>query len=210
MTSPTAASSRHAAAAPPAARRSATGARCRRATSCERLHDEFDLPYSASTELQMLIDDRAATTSRSDQCLHLAQGLEHAEVEVAPVHEGPHASRSRVGLRARDRARLEPRVALPGAAVADEVVLERRATAPSGPLSPKGRRRMSTRNQSVARSVASSKRMSSLAEAQKIFLVIDDAVRRTGLADSSTMRRRTKIRYTPANLPHAGPINGAT
>ena len=64
-----------------------------------------------------------------DQRLHLAQALEHAEVQIAAVDERPHAVAVRPPRSARPPvtgARLDPGVALPVAAVPHEVVLEGR------------------------------------------------------------------------------------
>ena len=61
-----------------------------------------------------------------DQRLHLAQRFEHAEVEVTAVDERPHALGldQLVGRGAGDGARLDPRVALPVAAMGLQVVVE--------------------------------------------------------------------------------------
>ena len=53
------------------------------------LHDEFDLANSARAELQVLIEFAPRHLAR-DQRLHVAQRLEHAEVEIAAIHERPH------------------------------------------------------------------------------------------------------------------------
>ena len=72
-----------------------------------------------------------------DQRLHLAQALEDAVVEIASIHEGPHRRGVDLGVARRrgDRARLDLRVALPVATVAQQVVLERGEARDQGPAS---------------------------------------------------------------------------
>ncbi len=97
------------------------------AQQLERLHHELDLADASRAELDVLLQ-LAPLDLACDEFLHAAQRLEDAEVEVAPVHEGPqHVSIQylEAGLRAVHRARLDVGVALPVAAVLLQVVLDR-------------------------------------------------------------------------------------
>ena len=69
------------------------------ADQLERLHDEFDLADAAVTELDV-VRQIAALHLALDQRLHLAQRLEHAKVEIAPIDERAD--------RGRDTARGKP------------------------------------------------------------------------------------------------------
>src|SRR6185437_15040652 len=62
-----------------------------------------------------------------DQSLHLAQAFEDSVVEIAPVDERPHGRGVQlcVTLSPCDRASFDPGIALPVAAVALQVILER-------------------------------------------------------------------------------------
>ena len=62
----------------------------------------------------------------ADLRVHVADRVDHAEVEVAPEHERPHdgVQRGDVGRVARDRARLDPGITFPFAALYDQVVLD--------------------------------------------------------------------------------------
>ena len=88
----------------------------------QELHRELDLADAAGADLDV-VGLAAADGGLEDARLQLAQLLEHPVVEVAPVHERLDALGHALG-RSRDHA--------------SEVA--------SGPLSPKGLRRMSTRN----------------------------------------------------------------
>ncbi len=91
----------------------------------ERLHDELDLADAARAELDVVAQVATLDLAR-DQLLHVAQRLEHAEVEVAAEHERPqHVAVQLVERRgAVHRARLDVGVALPVATVLLQVVLE--------------------------------------------------------------------------------------
>jgi len=90
----------------------------------QELHGEFDLADAARAHLDVV--GLAPPHRRlEDARVQVAQLLEHHEVEIAPIHERLHERRHRIA-RTRDHAALEPRVALPGAAVRHEVVLEGR------------------------------------------------------------------------------------
>ena len=95
------------------------------ANELERLHDEFDLADAAGTELHV-VGQVAPRDFLLDERLHLTQALEHAEVEIAAVDERPHALAvdQPVRLGTGDRARLDPRVALPVAAMGLQIVVE--------------------------------------------------------------------------------------
>ena len=56
------------------------------AQQLECLDDELDLADAAGTELDVLLQLAPLDFAR-DQILHAAQRLEHAEIEVSPVHE---------------------------------------------------------------------------------------------------------------------------
>ncbi len=90
------------------------------------LHDEFDLADAAAAEFQMLIEF-APRHLPGDQRLHVAQRLEYAEVEIAPIHERAHEFliRRRVGFQPNDGPCLDPGVALPIAAMLLQVIFER-------------------------------------------------------------------------------------
>ncbi len=93
----------------------------------QRLHDELDLADTARPELHVA-REIAPLHFAFDEALHFAQRLEHAEIEIAAIDERPHGARLDldVGVCRGDRARLHPGVALPCAAVAQEIILERR------------------------------------------------------------------------------------
>jgi hypothetical protein len=82
-----------------------------------------------------MVDEVAPRDLLLDQRLHLAQALEHAEVEIAAVDERPHrlAVEPGVGLGARHGARLDPGIALPVPPVLQQVVLEGREAAGERP-----------------------------------------------------------------------------
>src|SRR5579871_2571335 len=96
------------------------------ANELEGLYDEFDLADAARPELDV-VGELAPLDLALDQRLHLAQALEDAVVEVAAIDERPHRSRIDLGVAfgCRHGARLDPCVALPVAAVALEIFLER-------------------------------------------------------------------------------------
>ena len=95
------------------------------ADQLERLHDELDLADAARTELDVVLQLAPLDLAR-DQLLHVAQRLEHAEVEVAAEDERPQHVAVQVveRRRAMHRPRLHVGVALPVAAVLLQVVLE--------------------------------------------------------------------------------------
>ncbi len=88
------------------------------------LHDELDLADAAAADLDV-VRLAAPGGGLGDARVQLAQRVEHAVVEIAAIDEGLdvlfHALR-----RAGHHARFQPRIALPGARVRDEIVLERR------------------------------------------------------------------------------------
>src|SRR5579872_5586055 len=96
------------------------------ANELEGLHDEFDLTDAARPELDV-VGELAPLDLALDQRFHLAQALEDAIVEVAPIDERPHRSRIDLGVAfgCRHGARLDPGVALPVTAVALQILLER-------------------------------------------------------------------------------------
>ncbi len=91
------------------------------------LHDEFDFANSARSQLQVVLEVAARHFAR-DQRLHLAQRLEHSEIEIPAVDEGPHEFLvcAGVGFVAHHGARLDPGIPLPIAAVLLQIIIERR------------------------------------------------------------------------------------
>jgi hypothetical protein len=91
------------------------------------LDDELDLADAARAELDVVLE-LAPRDLGVDHRLHRAQAVDRVEVEVAPVDEGPQRfEQPRAGdAVARDRSRLDPRVALPVATLALVVLLHRR------------------------------------------------------------------------------------
>ena len=78
-----------------------------------------------------MVDEVAPRDLLLDQRLHLAQALEHAEIEVASVDERPHrlAVEIRVGLCAGHGTGFDPGIALPITPVLQQIVLEGREAA---------------------------------------------------------------------------------
>ena len=97
------------------------------ARQLQRLHDEFDLADAAGSELDV-VGHLAPGHLALDERAHLAQALEHAVVEIAPIDERAHGGALELGiaLGRGDRARLDVGVTLPVASVARQVVLEER------------------------------------------------------------------------------------
>ncbi len=94
------------------------------ADELEYLGDELDLADAAGAQLDVF-SQAAALYLRGDLALELPQRLEGREVQVAAIDEGPkHANEGLAGLAvACHRARLDPGVALPVAALALVIVL---------------------------------------------------------------------------------------
>src|SRR5690606_11902809 len=91
-----------------------------------RLRQELDLADPARAALDV-VGQLLARHLRGDHRLHPAQAVERAEVEVAAVHERAQRLQEAParGDVAGDRSRLLPGVALPVAALALEVQLQR-------------------------------------------------------------------------------------
>ncbi len=91
------------------------------------LHDEFDLADPAGAELEV-VGKILARDLRIDECLHFAQARERAVVEVAAENERTQRVEQlrRTAAIARDRARLDPRVAFPVATLALVIAFHRR------------------------------------------------------------------------------------
>ncbi len=104
------------------------------ADQLQRLGEEFDLADAARAALE-IIGHVATRDLGGDAGLHLAQAVERAVVEIAPVDERPQrVEEARAGVEiARHRPRLLPGVALPVAALALEVLLHRRETQGDAP-----------------------------------------------------------------------------
>ena len=77
------------------------------ADQLEGLHDELDLADAAGAELDVVAQLAPLDLAR-DQLLHLAQRLEHAEVEVAAEDEGPQHVAVQLGERCRRRSPRAP------------------------------------------------------------------------------------------------------
>ena len=91
----------------------------------QRLHDELDLADAAFAELDVA-RVVAARALLADLAMHVAQARVRVVVEILAVHERRHERhRARRAAVAGQRPRLEPRVALPRAALRDQVLLER-------------------------------------------------------------------------------------
>ena len=97
----------------------------------EELDRELALADAARAHLDV-VRAAAALGLGLDAPVQVAQRLEEAVVEVAPVDEGLHERVDRLAG-AVHHAALEPRVALPRAGLADEVVLQRREGAHERP-----------------------------------------------------------------------------
>ncbi len=95
------------------------------ADDLQRLRDELDLADAAVAQLHVL-RVVAARALVADLPVDVAQALVRVVVEVLAVDERRDQRDEVVVARAGDRARLQPRVALPRAALRDEVVLEAR------------------------------------------------------------------------------------
>ena len=96
------------------------------ADQLEGLHDELDFPDAARPEFHVVLEV-APLHFASDHLFHAAQGLEHAEVEIAAVHERTQhvAVQVRLERLPRDDTGLHIGVALPIAAVLLQIGLER-------------------------------------------------------------------------------------
>ena len=141
--------------------------RCRRlgvapaADELERLRDELDLADAAGAELDV-VGELAPRHLGADLRVQVRAPRRCAVVEILPEHERPDDPLEAVGharIAAGDDARLDPRVALPLAALGDEVLLERVEARRERPESPHGRRRMSTRNTKPSAVTSASVRM---------------------------------------------------
>ena len=91
----------------------------------QRLHDELDLANAARAELDV-VRVIVALALLGDLPMDVAQPVVGVVVEVLAKDERRHQRVELVVPLARQRARLEPGVALPGATLRDEVLLERR------------------------------------------------------------------------------------
>ena len=89
------------------------------------LHDEFQFADSARAELQVLIEFLPRDFT-GNECLHLPQGIEHAEVEIASIDKGPdEISRCRrVGRRADDGTCFDPSISFPITPMLLQIILE--------------------------------------------------------------------------------------
>ncbi len=94
----------------------------------EDLGQEFDLADAAAPQLDVVAAVRMqaflAFDFGADLGVHVADGVDHAEVEVAPEHKRPHdgVQGRDVFLEAGDGARLDPGIALPFAPLHDQVL----------------------------------------------------------------------------------------
>jgi hypothetical protein len=110
-------------------------AQCRVAPAADQLEhlgQEFDLADAAAPQLDVVaalgMQALLAADLGADLGVHGADRVDHAEIEVAPEHERAHDcfQRGDVQRVAGDRARLDPGVALPLAALHDQVFLDHR------------------------------------------------------------------------------------
>jgi hypothetical protein len=97
------------------------------ADQLQRLAQELDFADATGAALDVFVQ-LAARGFGGDRRLHLAQAVERGEIQVAAVHERAQGLQPRfTGLDiAGHRARLQPRIALPVAAFALEVLVHRR------------------------------------------------------------------------------------
>ena len=91
----------------------------------KRLHDELDLADAARAELDVVLQLAPFDLARNHP-FHLAQRLEHAEVEIAAIDERTQHFVVQLGvmLDRSQRARLDVCISLPVAAVLLQIVLE--------------------------------------------------------------------------------------
>ena len=89
----------------------------------QRLHGEFDLANAAAAELDVVTVTRAPRLL-ADLAMHVAQAVVGVEVEILAIHERHDHGFELVARGAGHRARLEPRVAFPRAALRHQVLLE--------------------------------------------------------------------------------------
>ena len=118
------------------------------ANELQRLHDELDLADAAGAELDVARELAARRDCSRILAVHVAQAPRTRRSRgTGDRRTAPTSARAAACRRRGDGARLEPGIALPLAALGDEVLLERPKVArASGPESPYGRSRMSTRN----------------------------------------------------------------
>ncbi len=108
----------------------ATLAQCRFTATADQLQclaQEFDFADATGATLDVLVQ-LAARDLGGDRRLHFAQAIERGEIEVAAVHERAQGLQPRFtgGDVAGHRARLQPRIAFPVAALALEILVHRR------------------------------------------------------------------------------------
>ncbi len=95
----------------------------------KHLREEFDFADAAAAQLDVVAAVRVqpllAVDLGADLAVHGADGIDDAKIEVAAEDEGPHdgVERGNVFRLARHGARLDPGIALPFAALHDQVLL---------------------------------------------------------------------------------------
>ncbi len=140
----------------------------------ERLDDELDLADAAGAELHVLLQFAAFDLAR-DQFLHRAQRFEHAEVEVAAIHERAQRVAVEVaeaGLCPVNGTRLHVGVALPVAPVLLQVLLHRVETHGHGArVAERSQPQVDAINEAVVRGRAEQLR-DALARAHEILFVL--------------------------------------
>ncbi len=91
----------------------------------ESLSGELDLADPSRSQLDVVVQPLALDLV-GDEGLHVANGFEHAEIQIAPVDEGsqPFEDALAAAVLTGDRTRSNERIALPVPAVTLVVVLE--------------------------------------------------------------------------------------
>ena len=172
-----------------------------------RLGDELDFANPSHSELQVLLEI-AARDLAGNQGLHLAKRFEHAEIQVAPIHERPNEFLvcGLVNTLAHDGASLDPGVPLPVPSMLMQIVLERREAHHQGSrVAERAQTHVDSKDEPILRpSVQQADDLTS--EPGEIVLVVDGS-RAIGLAGAFEQEHeidvRREIQFAPAELSHA-------
>jgi hypothetical protein len=176
------------------------------ADQLEALRDEFDLADPARTELDVA-GQVAACDLLPDLRVELAHRVDRAVVEVLTVHERMRdlgELRAHARIAPRDDARLDPGVALPFAALRDEVLLERLEAGSERPgIAPRAQPHVDAEDLAVRRRVGQ-RADHALPEPDEEFVVRESARCRAFVrVDEHQVDVGRHVELAPAELAHA-------
>ncbi len=171
------------------------------------LHDEFNFADTAFAEFQMMLEVPARHLA-NDQLLHVAQRLEYAKVQIAPVDEGTNEFFVgwTISVGADDGARLDPGIAFPVAAMLLQVILERGQTHDQRPAFAEGPQPHIDAKYKAFRIARVEQADEFPAEAIEVFLIVDHPwpARLTGRGrQKNQIDIRGKIELAAAQFPHS-------